>query len=153
MAIRSISMAEYPVDQVDTVARFAFGTELTLSGEVFVYVKGVSSAAAGQWATYNPLTGVTVRLAGNAQGPVGIFMSTLDATTKFGWIQVVGINTIASTDTVAADKPLYIDGTAGRADDAVVAGDLIAGAFSLTADTSNVATVYLQRPFVTDTLS
>ena len=50
----------------------------------------------------------------------------------------------------AADKALYIDGTAGRADDADVSGDSIHGAFSMTADTTNVATVMLNYPFVTD---
>lgn len=150
MSIRSISMAEYPVDQIDTVARFAFGTELKLSSGTFVYVKGITNGAAGKWVTFNAATGVTALLAGDAQGSVGILMSALDANTKFGWAQIEGVNTIASTDAVAADKALYIDGTAGRADDAKVVGDLIVGAVSVTADTSNVATVYLSRPTVTD---
>ena len=77
-------------------------------------------------------------------------MAAFDATTEYGWAQIYGPNTVAKTDTVAADKALYIDGTTGRADDADVAGDAIHGAFSMTADTSNVATVYLTYPFVSD---
>lgn len=143
------------LDQIDTATSktFAFGDVMEIDDKAFMYVKGITSGAAGAWVTYNRSTGVTALLAANAKGPVGIMMAALDAATKFGWIQVKGINAIASTDTIAADAPLYIDGTAGRADDAVVSGDLIANAFSVTADTTNVATVQIYYPFVTDTLS
>jgi hypothetical protein len=76
-------------------------------------------------------------------------MAANTSATNYSWFQVHGVNTIAKTDTVAADKPLYIDGTTGRADDAVVNGDLIYNAFSQTADTTNVCTVRIHYPFVT----
>lgn len=140
-----------PVTVVHTTQKEDLGSMITIGGKVYVYMKGVSSGAAGAWVTYDENYATTL-LAANAIGPVGIMMAALDATTKFGWVQRLGFNTIASTDTVAADKQLYIDGTAGRADDAVVTGDMIVGAISQTADTSNVATVYLNWPFVTDAL-
>lgn len=120
-------------------------------GKEYIFLKGASSTAAGVWATYDEAYATTL-LAANAVGPVGIAMAAIDANTKYGFYQIYGVNASASTDTVAADKALYIDGTAGRADDAVVTGDLIVGASSATADTSNVATVMLAYPFVTDVL-
>lgn len=121
------------------------------SGKQYIYLAGAASTAAGVWVTFDESFATTL-LAANAVGPVAIAMAAVDSTSKYGWYQIYGVNTIASTDTVAADKPLYIDGTAGRADDAVVTGDLIVGAVSSTADTSNVATVFLNYPYVTDAL-
>jgi hypothetical protein len=122
-----------------------------VKGNVYVYLKGVSSLAAGSWVTFDE-GGVTTLLAANAVGPVAISMSANTDSTKFSWFQRVGVNLIASTDTTAADKALYIDGTSGRADDAVVSGDLICGAYSQAADSSNVCTVRIDRPYVTDVL-
>lgn len=133
---------------VHTTKRFRLGTRKEdVSGNVFIYLKGVGSTAAGKWVSWDENFATTL-LAANAVGPVGIAMAAIDATTKYGWYQIYGVNTIASTDTVAADAALFIDGTAGRADDAGVAGDWIEGAWSMTADTANVATVFLKNPAV-----
>lgn len=137
---------------VDTSQVHTLGTRARdASGNEYVYLKGVGSTTAGSWVSYDENYATTL-LAGNAVGPVAIAMAAIDATTEYGWYQIFGVNTIAKTDTVAADKALFIDGTAGRADDAVVTGDLIVGAASMTADSSNVATVQLNYPFVTDVL-
>lgn len=120
------------------------------NGKEYIYLGGAANVDAGDWVSFDEAGAVTL-LAGNAVGCVGIAMAAIVAN-KFGWYQIYGVNTQAATDTVAADKQLYIDGTAGRADDANVAGDLIVGAFSVTADTSNVASVFLNYPYVTDVL-
>jgi hypothetical protein len=91
-------------------------------------------------------------LAANAIGPVAISMVANTSATNYSWYQVYGTNLIAKTDTVAADKQLYIDGTAGRADDAVVTGDMILGASTNDADATNVCSVRISYPFVTDAL-
>ena len=70
----------------------------------------------------------------------------------FGWYQVRG-TAIAACDTIADNTACYIDGTAGRLDDAVVAGDLIANCVARSADSSNLCTVQINYPFVSDTLS
>jgi hypothetical protein len=128
-------------EAVHASKRFRLGTrKRDIKGHEYIYVKGVSSGAAGKWVSYDEAYATTL-LAANAVGAVGILMAAVDASTKFGWAQIYGVNTIASTDTVAADAALFIDGTAGRADDAGVAGDWIQGAWSMTADTSNVATL------------
>ncbi len=135
---------------IDTSAQHVVGTRaLDRDGNEYMYMRGVASGAAGVWVSFDE-DHVTTLLAANAVGRVGIMMATLDATTDFGWFQIYGKNTIASTDTVAADAQLYIDGTAGRADDADVAGDAIIGAISRSSDTSNVATVEINYPFVCD---
>ena len=140
-----------PITVVHTTAMHPLGAMVHIDGKIYQYVKGVTSGAAGSWVTFDENYATTL-LAANAIGPVGILMAALSTTSKYGWMQRLGVNAIASTDTIAADKPLYIDGTSGRADDAVVVGDLIVGAISMTADSSNVATVFLNWPFVTDAL-
>lgn len=119
-------------------------------GNEYIFLKGVASTAAGSFASWDNAY-ATALLAANAVGCVGVAKAAIVAN-KYGFYQIYGINEEASTDTIAADKQLYIDGTAGRADDAAVAGDLIVGAVSMTADTSNVATVMLNYPYVTDVL-
>ena len=120
-------------------------------GNEYIYLQGVGSMVAGDWVVYNEDYGTT-RLTANEVGPVAIAMAAINATTSYGWYQIFGVNTIARTDTISADKSLYIDGTAGRADDLGVSGDLIIGAYSMTADTSNVATVFISYPHVSDDL-
>lgn len=120
-------------------------------GNEYVYLSGTGSVTAGSWVRYDENYQSDL-LAANAVGPVAIAMAAVNASTSFGWFQVYGRNTIARTDTVAADKALFIDGTAGRADDLGVAGDGIVGASSMTADTSNVATVWINYPHVSDDL-
>jgi hypothetical protein len=119
-------------------------------GRKYIFLSGVAGTAAGSWVTFDENYQTTL-LSANAVGPVAVAKAPIVASNK-GWYQIYGVCTNAVTDTVAADKALYIDGTPGRADDAVVTGDLIVGACSLTADTANVATVMLNFPFVTDIL-
>jgi hypothetical protein len=115
----------------------------------YVYLKGVASNAAGKFVVYDENFATTL-LTADEVGPVGVAMAAFDTTTTYGWAQIYGVCTVASTDTVLADKAVYIDGTAGRVDDADVAGDSVHGAFTMTADTSNVATVFLSYPWVSD---
>lgn len=135
---------------IDTYKKFRLGTiKGDTSSNAFIYMKGVASLAAGTWVTFDENFAPTLLVA-DAVGPVAISMSANTSATNYSWFQRTGVNTVAKTDTVAADLPLYIDGTAGRADDAVVNGDLIYGAFSQTADTTNVCTVRIDHPYVTN---
>ena len=135
---------------VDTTKKFRLGTrKQDVAGNEYIYLKGVASNASGEWLVWDEDFAAT-RLIADEVGPVGVSMAAFDATTEYGWAQVYGKNTVAKTDTVAADKALFIDGTTGRADDADVAGDHILGAYSMTADATNVTTVYLNYPQVED---
>lgn len=149
MAINAPGLFIEGLDQVDTVKRFALGTRINLGNAEYVYVQGVSSGAVNKWVTFTA-AGVTTLLAADASGMVGIMLATLDATTDYGFIIVKGDYATASVDAVsAAGLPLYIDGTAGRADAGTdVAGDLIHNAISTGAAAANLAAVFLNHPMV-----
>jgi hypothetical protein len=119
-------------------------------GNEYIYLKGVGGTTAGSWVTYDENYATTL-LAADAVGPVAIAKAAIVAS-DYGWYQVYGVNTDAKTDTISADKALYIDGTAGRVDDLGIAGDLVIGAYSMTADASNVATVFIIYPHVSNDL-
>lgn len=132
---------------VHTTLQHPLGTRACdTDGNEYIYLQGVASTAAGSWVSFDENHETTL-LAANAVGRVAIAMAAIVAS-SYGWYQIYGKNEIAATDTIAADAALYIDGTAGRADDAAVSGDKINGAVSRSADTSNVATVELNYPYV-----
>ena len=141
-----------PITAVHDEAKNSLGTRYSPDGgkTEYIYLKGVASTAAGDWVKFDEAYAST-RLVADSVGPVAIAQAAVVAN-KYGWYQIYGVSTIAKTDTIAADKQLYIDGTTGRADDLAVTGDMIVGAQSMTADTTNVATVMLNYPFVTDAL-
>lgn len=136
-------------DAVHDSAKHKLGTRAwDEDGNEYIYLQGVASVGAGSWVSFDEAL-ATLLLTANAVGRVAIAMAAVVAS-KYGWFQIYGKNTVAKTDTIVADKGLYIDGTDGRADDAGVAGDLIHGAISRSADTSNVATVEINYPYVND---
>jgi hypothetical protein len=119
----------------------------------FVYVKGVASAAVNLLCTVNLYTGVTALTAARSKGLIGVFMSALVAST-YGWVQVRGACPVALAGTVVAGSTVYLTATAGKADDAVVAGDIVYGANFATADgtpSALIAVVSLADPYVGDT--
>lgn len=130
-------VAIQPIANTDTVQNHPFGTVVrakdtgsTAYGEAeFVYVKGVASGAAKAWAAYRAKAGLTtLAVAGGNYPNIGVMMSALDATTKFGWLQITG-RAIAKCLTLFADNGVcYLTATAGSLDDSSVAGDLIVGA-------------------------
>lgn len=136
-----------------TAATVPVGTRIQIDGNEYIYMQGVTGVTAtSNWVSFDE-NHVTTLLTGNAVGRVAIAMGLTNAATKFGWFQIYGKNVAAATDAIATDKQLYIDGTAGRADDAAVSGDMIIGAISRSTDAStNIATVELNYPFVSDVL-
>ncbi len=143
MARKAAILSYDNLDQVDTVKRAPLGTRIEIGHDAFVYVQGVTSGALGSVVTFTPV-GVTTLIVADSLARVGVLLSVLDATTKYGWAQVRGICTSVKCDTtIVAGAPMFIDGTAGRADDTVVAGDQIAGMYAYTADTSNICSVIM----------
>jgi len=120
----------------------------------FIYLKGVASATAKTWVTYNMDDGSTTRLAANAIGPVAIAMSTLTAS-YYGWFQIQGKALGACLTLYADNANVWITATAGSVDDTSVAGDLVGNAkgASTTTVSSGYAEFEISRPFVTDRLS
>ena len=149
MAIRAGAVVEGPLDQIDTVKRFALGTYVFTGDKAYVYVQGVTSGAAGKHVTFTS-AGVTTLTVANANGPVGILMSTLDATTEYGFAQVFGINAIADCTALTAGEAAYLTATGGRLDVTDVAGDMVLNYTVIVTGASNVATVFLNYPQVID---
>lgn len=116
----------------------------------FIYLKGVANTVRGSWVTYNPDDWTTTLIVPNAIGPVAVAMSACVAD-EYGWYQIQG-KAIALAHDVADNAKVYIDTAAGRADDAVVAGDKIHNAKWASAEdtATNLAEVEIARPFVTD---
>lgn len=137
---------------LDSAAQHALGTRARdASGNEYIYALGVASTVEGSWVSWGASTYQTALLASSAIGFVGIAQAATVAST-YGWYMIWGYEATTASDTVAGAGVLYIDGTAGRVDDAVVAGDLIYGAISTAADTSNVLPAIISYPYVNDQL-
>jgi uncharacterized protein (DUF2126 family) len=149
MASRAGSVLVEGLTQVDTAKRFALGHRVSIGGSEYVYVQGVTSGAAGAWATFTS-AGVTTLLTANASGLVCILLADLDATTKYGFALVKGSHSAAKVDAAAsAGLPVYIDGTAGRVDAGTdVSGDLVINAITTGAASSNLVAVFINHPMV-----
>lgn len=145
-----------PIATKSTTQLHPLGQEIqavdpTLGVGTFKYLKGVASTAVGDWVTYNAGTGITTRLAANANGPVAVAMSTNTTTGSYGWYQIEGIATaLGLTSITHSSGFLWIAGTA-VVDDASVIGDAVINAKKTT--TVHVVgtfldTYHLSRPFV-----
>lgn len=145
-----------PIADKSTTAKHPLGfvveaTDSTYGKGAFMYVKGVASAEAKEWCTWDQHAGAIVRSAANAKGTVGITVNTLTAS-YYGWIARKGVVTGQCLTQMADNGKVFLTGTTGAVDDASVAGDLISGAVgrALTAADSGVTLFELDFPFVTD---
>lgn len=135
---------------VDSAASMAVGTRATDgSGNEFVYLQGVASTAVGSWVTFDE-AGVTALLAADAKGQVAVALAATIANT-YGWYQVSGSGVGLTADDVADNGDVYATATAGSADDAIVAGDRVKGAWFRAAGTgASSVVVQLANPYVDD---
>jgi hypothetical protein len=120
----------------------------------FVYVKGVASLIVGSLATYSPFSGVTALPVARGKGTVGVAMALINLTTLFGWLQIYGTGVVAVNGAVVSGATVYLTATAGKVDDAVVAGDIVYNATFASADgtpAANFAEINLHYPYVGDT--
>lgn len=91
----------------------------------FIYVKGVTSGAAKAWAIYNADDFSTTLAVADGIGPMGVMMSALDTSTKYGWLQISG-KALGKCLTQFADNGIvYLTSTAGSVDDTSVIGDVV----------------------------
>lgn len=116
----------------------------------FIYLQGVASTVEGSWVVYDAEVGTTKLITPNSIGPVAIACSA-NVASQYGWYLIQGSYAALSGD-VADSGKVYIDTAAGRADDAVVAGDKIHNATWASVDdtATGKARVRVARPFVTD---
>jgi hypothetical protein len=149
MSLKGLATAYDDFTQIDTAKRMALGTYVFTGDKTYVYVQGVTSGAAGKHVTFTS-AGVTTLTVAAANGPVGILMSTLDATTEYGFIQVFGINATADVTAATAGVAMYLTATAGRLDESDVAADMVLNYTVIVTGSANVATVFLNYPQVID---
>lgn len=107
------------------------GTTAYGDGE-FIYLEGVPSTVRGS-VVFITDEYATVLVVARSMGVVAVSLSANAAAASYGWYQLSGKG-VAACDTTADAAALYIDGTAGRVDDAAVAGDAIIGMRSASAD-------------------
>lgn len=147
-----------PITDISTTANHPLGTRIKAvdrgtnqNGEgEFVYVKGVTNGAAGSWVGIDADDYTTVlTVSDGVYQIIGVLMSALDASTKYGWAQVRGKAVAKVLASFADNADIYLTGTAGSMDDADVAGDYVLNAVGCSAiDTpaTGFAEVQLEYP-------
>jgi len=142
------------IADVSTTQKLPLGTRVravdpTYGEGEFIYLKGGTNITTGSWVTYNTDDGSTTALAANAIGPVGVAMSALDASTKYGWFQIYGKVAYGLCLTSFADNArVFITASVGYVDDTSVAGDLVNRAKGASASTARNAEFEIEYPFV-----
>lgn len=141
---------------IHTEQKYRLGTRVKdRSGNEFIYLKGVTSTAAGSWVSFDEAH-VTTLLVANAVGRVAVAQAAVNASTKFGWYQIYGKASGKVLTGFADNGKIFSTATAGSVDDAVVTGDLVVGAIGRSAIDGGAATgqayVELSYPFATDVL-
>lgn len=141
-----------PDDTVGTTKLYPLGTRVkardvgtTAYGDgEFIYLQGVGSTVRGSVVVIT--TGYTTALiAARTIGDLAVALGACVAS-NYGWYQVVGQGVAASDAGVADGAALYIDGTSGRIDDTVVAGDAVQGMRAASTDDTNTCVVVMQYP-------
>lgn len=134
-------MATQWYQAINTSKRFRLGTvKKDITGNQYIYLKGVASTIAGSVVTYDPSTGVTALIVADMSGPVAVSMSANTVATSYSWYCVVGT---VLTD-VVANSAAYAttaknpgrETTDGKVGDGRAAGDEINNFFQITATTT-----------------
>lgn len=106
----------------------------------FVLAYGVASLAIGDCVRIGAGY-ATTRSVASIRGRMGVSMAANTDTTALSWFCVRGQVPCNVAAAVAANTPLFVTATAGALDDAVVAGDNVAGATAVTAQGATVTTM------------
>ena len=146
---------------ISTSAQHTLGTiALDSSGGEYIYCRGstaVSTMAAGDWVSYQSTAGEftmaripTSTVFSSARLNIGISMSTISATTSFGWVQIFGKSTIARFDSTAQDghAQLHLSSIAAGALTTSTGGAPVWGANTLSSGNSSNGAAWLQYPFL-----
>lgn len=144
---------------IDSTAVVPLGTRVRVKdvgttdyGEAeLIYLKGVGSTARGSLVTIDSAWATSL-LTARDTGAVAVSLAANTSASTYSWYQIRGKGVAACDSGVADAALLYIDGTAGRCDDTVVAGDIIFGMTAVGTDSSNLVIVQMAcNPFVADT--
>lgn len=151
------------IDKVYDSEAFTLGTRISAidrattnygSGE-FIFLKGVASTAVGSWVHYNQDDHTTALTVANAIGPIAVAMAATVAN-KYGWYQIYGKAVGKVLASFADNGNVYLTGTAGSVDDAIVAGDRVQnckGASAIDTPSTGLAEMEISYPFSNDALA
>lgn len=115
----------------------------------YVYLKGVANTIAGSWVSYDEAgvtTGIDTDVAASLVGPVAVASAAIVAN-KFGWYGRSG-SFSAGAATVADNGFVYATSTVFICDDAAVGSAQIMGAVWRSTDSSSLATVQINDPWI-----
>lgn len=126
------------------------GTKATSNeGYEYIFLKGVASTIAGSWVTFDEAF-LTTGLDGNGSdslvGPVAVATAATVAN-KYGWYGRVG-SFSAGAATVSDNARVFATDTVFICDDAEVDDYQVHGAIWRSTDSSSLATVQINNPWV-----
>lgn len=127
-------------------------------GREFIYLKGVTSTAAGSAVSYDE-DGVTALVdtdtAATVIGPMAIAMAAVDASTEYGWYGIFGEFTCKAADAVADNASVFATNAAGVLDDAATNTGKVVGAIwrSINDSVAGTATIQISYPVMTTDVS
>lgn len=105
---------------VDTTKKYRLGTKMRdEKGNLYIYLEGVASTAAGDWVVYYDDDYTTARMTKaevDKLYPVAVAMAATVAN-KYGWYLIQGTGEARVLASCAEEVPLYTSATAGSADD------------------------------------
>lgn len=134
---------------IDATKKQRLLTEKThVDGSKYVYCKGVSSLAAGDFVRFDR-SGATTRALDSAitSGAIAVAMAAVTTSTNYGWFLVDGYYASGNvaTHSGGAGLALFLSSSAGRATTTPATEKTIYGAFSAGDSASNVGPVFLRR--------
>lgn len=113
--------------EVHDTQQNALGAVREFSDGFYIYLQGVVSTVAGNWALYKSGVYTTALLTTGMRGNVAIASAAIVAN-KFGWYGVRGAFTATNLSASLSNGYLYATGTAGSAEDALTKNEQIQGA-------------------------
>ena len=138
-----------PFSQVDTELKFALGSRTSdRSSNEYIYLQGTAGITTDDLVRYDN-NFVAQRAIAGLRGPLAVTQGSIVAS-RYGWCKVKGLANIRANGAIVARVPLFLTAGSGAVDDAIVAGDLILGAFSSVAGTAAAGTMVdavLSYPF------
>lgn len=129
-------------EQIARDATYGVGT--------FIYAKGVASTAVGSWVLINEDDWTTSLATTGDIGRIAVSMSA-NVAGQYGWYQIAGKAIGKALTGYVDNAAVYLTGTAGSVDDAVISGNLVAqakGASAVGTPSSGLAEFELDRPYV-----
>jgi hypothetical protein len=121
------------------------------AGNEYIFLKGVASLVAGDWVTYNGVTGVTARIPTTTVSGMLAVAVAAPAAGQFGWFQIFGLTPTYTAITTGSTDGATLTvgtGTAGRVTGGgPVTTKNVFGATAVGVSASNIGTAFICYPF------